>query len=116
MSAKLDVVTGYLGSGKTTFIEKYIDYLNASGISFAVIENEFGRAGVDADILRSTGAEIHEISGGCVCCTLKVTLYDLLSDLAKRVERIILEPSGLFCGDDLIDVGKADASVDLDLI
>jgi len=104
MSAKLDVVTGYLGSGKTTFIEKYIKYLGDSGITFTVIENEFGRAGVDADILRSTGAEVLEISGGCVCCTLKVTLYDMLADLAERADRIILEPSGLFCGDDLIDI------------
>lgn len=104
MSARLDVVTGYLGSGKTTFIEKYIKYLNENNITFAVIENEFGRAGIDADILRTTGAEVLEISGGCVCCTLKVTLYDMLADLSARVERIILEPSGLFCGDDLVDI------------
>ena len=104
MSARLDVVTGYLGAGKTTFIEKYITYLKENCITFAVIENEFGRAGIDAECLRATGAEILEISGGCVCCTLKVTLYEMLEKLSGEVDRIILEPSGLFCGDDLLDI------------
>lgn len=104
MSAFLDVVTGYLGAGKTTFILKYIDYLKENNITFAVIENEFGRAGTDADILRASCAEILEISGGCVCCTLKTTLYDMLNSLSEKVDRIILEPSGIFCGDDLIDI------------
>lgn len=101
---RLDVVTGFLGAGKTTFLAQYTDWLNEKGVSYCIIENEFGKAGIDADILSSSGAKILEISGGCVCCTLKVTLHNMLLDLCNKVDRILLEPSGLFCGDDLLDI------------
>ena len=101
---KLDVVTGFLGAGKTTFLQAYHRWLTDTGAASCIIENEFGDAGVDGAVLRSGGAAVREISGGCVCCTLKVTLRDMLWELAGQVERIILEPSGLFCGDDLLDI------------
>lgn len=101
---KLDVVTGFLGAGKTTFLQAYHRWLTDMGAASCIIENEFGDAGVDGAVLRSGGAAVREISGGCVCCTLKVTLRDMLWELAGQVERIILEPSGLFCGDDLLDI------------
>ena len=100
----LDVVTGFLGSGKTTFLAWYIRWLKKSGIRACVIENEFGRAGVDGALLKTTGVTLREISGGCVCCTLKVTLHQLLGELSEHYDRILLEPSGLFCGDDLMDI------------
>lgn len=100
----LDVVTGFLGAGKTTFLSRYIRWLEKQNIRSCVIENEFGRAGVDGALLSKQGVRIKEISGGCVCCTLKVTLHDLLMELSGQVDRIILEPSGLFCGDDLMDI------------
>lgn len=103
-NTRLDVITGFLGAGKTTFLGYYTRWLNGKGISYCIIENEFGKAGIDADILADTGAKILEISGGCVCCTLKVTLYDMLRELCGKVERVLLEPSGLFCGDDLLDI------------
>lgn len=101
---QLDVITGFLGAGKTTFLARYAHWLERRGVSFCIIENEFGRAGVDSAILQKTGARVKEISGGCVCCTLKVTLHDLLLELDGKVNRILLEPSGLFCGDDLMDI------------
>jgi len=104
MITYLDVVTGFLGAGKTTFLERYTQYLRKSGVSFCIIENEFGRAGVDGAQLRQSGAQVRELSGGCVCCALKVPLHALIEELTGQVERILLEPSGLFCGDDLMDI------------
>lgn len=101
---KLDVVTGFLGAGKTTFLQTYHRWLTVKGVTSCIIENEFGAAGVDGAVLRGSGAAVRDISGGCVCCTLKVTLRELLWELAGQVERVILEPSGLFCGDDLLDI------------
>ena len=100
----LDVITGFLGAGKTTFLARYSNWLKERNISFCIIENEFGRAGVDGALLMRDGLRVKEISGGCVCCTLKVTLHDMLRELSGEVERVILEPSGLFCGDDLLDI------------
>lgn len=100
----LDVVTGFLGAGKTTFLTRYTRWLEKQNMRYCVIENEFGRAGVDGALLEKQGVRVKEISGGCVCCTLKVTLHDLIRDLSAQVDRIILEPSGLFCGDDLMDI------------
>lgn len=101
---KLDVITGFLGAGKTTLLSRYTRWLKDVGQSFCVIENEFGAAGIDGALLAGQGAAVREISGGCVCCTLKVTLYELLRSLDGQVDRIVLEPSGLFCGDDLLDI------------
>lgn len=102
----LDVVTGFLGAGKTTLIARYCRWLRSRGVRYCVVENEFGTAGVDGALLRNAGVSVKEISGGCVCCTMKVTLYQLLEQLSEQVDRIILEPSGLFSGDDLLDIVK----------
>lgn len=104
MITYLDVITGFLGAGKTTFLECYTQYLRETGASFCIIENEFGRAGVDGAQLRQSGAQVRELSGGCVCCALKVPLHALIEELTGQVDRILLEPSGLFCGDDLMDI------------
>lgn len=104
VTTRVDVITGFLGAGKTTFLLRYCRWLRQQGIPFAVIENEFGQAGVDASLLSAADIEAEEISGGCVCCTLKTVLYDKLCRLAGQVERIVIEPSGLFCGDDLMDI------------
>lgn len=101
---KLDVITGFLGAGKTTLIQAYLPWLTRQGLRSCVIENEYGAAGVDGAVLKAISTDVREISGGCVCCTMKVTLHDLLCRLAGQVDRIILEPSGLFCGDDLLDI------------
>lgn len=102
--ARIDLVTGFLGAGKTTFLQYYTAYLRRRGVRFAVIENEFGTAGVDAATLKGGGAEIREISGGCICCTLKVGFHDLLVELSGEFERILVEPSGVFNADEFLDV------------
>lgn len=94
---RVDLVTGFLGAGKTTFIKKYGRYLKERNITFAVIENEYGGAGIDSSILANTDIETRELAGGCMCCTLKVGFYDMLLELAdKGFDRIIVEPSGIY--------------------
>ena len=68
----VDLITGFLGAGKTTFLQKYTDYLARQGIRFAVVENEFGAAGVDTAALQAGGQPhaVYELTGGCICCTL----------------------------------------------
>jgi G3E family GTPase len=102
--AKVDLITGFLGAGKTTYIARYAAYLRAGGQRFAVIENEFGAAGVDAALLREDGVDVEELAGGCICCALKVHFHDALLALAKRCGRILVEPSGIFNPGDFFEV------------
>jgi G3E family GTPase len=92
----IDLVTGFLGAGKTAFIAHYIEWLKRQGQSFAVLENEFGAVGVDSATLKETGGDIEEISGGCLCCGLLSGFSDTLTWLSGRYDRIIVEPSGIF--------------------
>lgn len=101
LRAKVDLITGFLGAGKTTFVKKYMKYLGERGISYAVIENEFGAAGVDASLI---GGSVFELSGGCICCGQKVNFHNLIIELAAHAERIIVEPSGVFNADDFFDI------------
>ena len=102
----VDLITGFLGAGKTTFLQKYTDYLARQGIRFAVVENEFGAAGVDTAALQASGQPpaVYELTGGCICCTLKQSFHEMLSGLAGRYARILVEPSGLFNLDDFNEV------------
>lgn len=99
--SKVDLITGFLGAGKTTFIRRYLRHLDAQNITYAVIENEFGASGVDSSIL---GASVRELNGGCICCGQKVNFHNLILELAQEVERIIVEPSGVFNADDFFDI------------
>jgi len=101
---EIDLVTGFLGAGKTTFIKKYGDFLKRKNIKFAVVENEFGAPGVDSAILKSEFGNVTEIAGGCICCTMKTGFHDIIRDLCETCDRIIVEPSGIFNGDDFFDV------------
>lgn len=101
---EIDLVTGFLGAGKTTFIKKYGSFLKQKNINFAVIENEFGAAGVDSAILNTEFGNISEIAGGCICCTMKTGFHQLISELSETCDRIIVEPSGIFNSDDFFDV------------
>jgi Putative GTPases (G3E family) len=104
---QVDLITGFLGVGKTTYIAKYIDYLKSVGQTFAVIENEFGMAGVDSKILSMDNAVIKELSGGCICCSLKVNFHDMLVELSGHYDRIIVEPSGIFNPYDFFTIMKS---------
>ncbi|OON92870.1 MAG: hypothetical protein ATN31_07705 [Candidatus Epulonipiscioides saccharophilum] len=93
----IDIVTGFLGSGKTTFITKYASYLRKFGEKILIIENEFGLAGIDGAFLREKEFEVVEISGGCVCCTQKEKLISfILEALFQGFDRVIIEPSGIY--------------------
>ena len=94
--AVIDLICGSLGAGKTTYIKKYSRFIAQKGLSFAVIENEYGEAGVDSAFLLNDGIETSELSGGCICCTLKVGFHDELIRLANTSDRIIVEPSGIY--------------------
>ncbi len=94
--ANIDLITGFLGAGKTTFIRKYAAYLDSKGISYVVIENEYGSKGIDSMILQVDGITTDELFGGCICCTLKVGFHDMLLTFADKVDRIIVEPSGVY--------------------
>lgn len=104
MITKVDLITGFLGSGKTTFIARYGDWLGRQGTHFAVIENEFGASGVDRAVLGESFHDVGELSGGCICCTLKTGFYAMLANLAGQYDRIIVEPSGLFDMDDFFEI------------
>ncbi|MGN0251354.1 MAG: CobW family GTP-binding protein [Oliverpabstia sp.] len=94
---RVDLFTGFLGAGKTTLIQKYGACLSEKGIRFAVIENEYGKAGVDTAILQQKGMKTKELAGGCICCTLKAGFHDLILKLHEEgAERILVEPSGIY--------------------
>ena len=103
---KIDLINGFLGSGKTTFIRYLLPCLSRRGERVAVVENEFGSAGVDTAILAAAGAQVTELTGGCICCGQKVNFYHLLCELCGSGDwdRILVEPSGVFNCDDFLDI------------
>lgn len=96
MKTKIDLVTGFLGAGKTSFIRSYADWLRRQGTSFTVVENDFGAVGVDTAALREACGDVFEVSGGCICCSLTPNFTELLLSLCGHYERIVVEPSGVF--------------------
>lgn len=66
---KVDIISGFLGAGKTTFIKELIEKVFA-GEKLVLIENEFGEIGIDGGFLQDAGIEITEMNSGCICCTL----------------------------------------------
>ena len=93
---KIDIISGFLGAGKTTLIQKLLKEALA-GSKVVLIENEFGEIGIDGGFLQESGGEIREMNSGCICCSLvgdfKTSLQEVLQTYAP--ERIIIEPSGV---------------------
>lgn len=93
---KIDIVSGFLGAGKTTLIKKLLKETLA-GTKVVLIENEFGQIGVDSGFLKESGIEIKEMNSGCICCSLVgdfgTSLKEVLETYAP--ERILIEPSGV---------------------
>ena len=110
---KIDIISGFLGAGKTTLIKKLIKEA-LSGQKLVLIENEFGEIGIDGGFLKEAGIEITEMNSGCICCTLVGDFGTALRDVITKYEpdRIIIEPSGV---GKLSDVIKAVADVKKDL-
>lgn len=92
---KLDIISGFLGSGKTTLIKKILDFYKNEKI--VVIENEFGEIGIDANIIQKDGLDIIELQNGCICCSMKLNFKDTILKVAKKFnpDRIIIEPTGI---------------------
>ena len=109
---KIDIISGFLGAGKTTLIKKLIKEA-ISGQKLVLIENEFGEIGIDGGFLKEAGIEITEMNSGCICCTLVGDFGTALRDVITKYEpdRIIIEPSGV---GKLSDVIKAVADVKKD--
>ena len=113
--AKIDIISGFLGAGKTTLIRKLIaDALK--GQQVALIENEFGEIGIDGGFLKEAGIEIREMSQGCICCSLVGDFAASLKEVMDTYhpDRILIEPTGV---GKLSEIMKAidDASADADL-
>jgi len=94
---KCMIIGGFLGSGKTTTIRKLVEYLGAQGQRTAIIVNEIGEVGIDGDIISEGGVETREITSGCVCCTLRISMEHTLRSLitSYRPDTIIIEPTGI---------------------
>ncbi len=93
---KVDIISGFLGAGKTTLIKKLFSS-SFKNEKVALIENEFGEIGIDGAFLKDTGINIKEINSGCICCSLSGNFKEALSELIKTydLDRIIIEPSGV---------------------
>lgn len=93
---KIDIISGFLGAGKTTFIKKMIQEAFA-GEQVVLIENEFGEIGIDGGFLKEAGIEIREMNSGCICCSLVGDFGASLKEVIDTYhpDRVIIEPSGV---------------------
>ena len=110
---KIDIVSGFLGAGKTTLIKKLLKEALA-GTKVVLIENEFGEIGVDGGFLKEAGIEIKEMNSGCICCSLVGDFGTSLQEVLTTYEpeRVLIEPSGV---GKLSDVMKAVQDVKTDV-
>ena len=109
---KIDIISGFLGAGKTTFIKKMLDEVFA-GEKIVLIENEFGEIGIDGGFLKDAGIEITEMNSGCICCSLVGDFGKNLHEVIDKYhpDRILIEPSGV---GKLSDVMKSVIDVEKD--
>ena len=115
---KVDIISGFLGAGKTTFIKELIEKVFA-GEKLVLIENEFGEIGIDGGFLQDAGIEITEMNSGCICCTLvgdfSVALKKVLDEY--HPDHVIIEPSGVGKLSDIaaaIENVKEDADIEIE--
>lgn len=93
---KIDIISGFLGAGKTTLIKKLLSEA-LKGEQVVLIENEFGEIGIDGGFLKEAGIEIREMNSGCICCSLVGDFGTALNEVIEKYhpDRIIIEPSGV---------------------
>ena len=94
--AKIDIISGFLGAGKTTLIKKLLQE-GFNGEKVVLIENEFGEIGIDGGFLKDAGIEITEMNSGCICCSLVGDFATALKEVLDKYnpDRILIEPSGV---------------------
>ncbi len=102
---KIDIISGFLGAGKTTLIKKLLEEC-FKGEKLVLIENEFGEIGIDGGFLKDSGIQINEMNSGCICCSLVGDFNQALHDVVEQYQpdRVIIEPSGV---GKLSDVSRA---------
>ncbi|MCI7150666.1 CobW family GTP-binding protein [Coprococcus catus] len=115
---KVDIISGFLGAGKTTFIKKLIEEV-FPGEKLVLIENEFGEIGIDGGFLKDAGVEITEMNSGCICCTLVGDFSKALQKVLTEYQpdRVIIEPSGVGKLSDVvkaIEGVKEEADIEID--
>ena len=93
---KIDIISGFLGAGKTTFIKKMLEEV-FSGEKVVLVENEYGEVGIDGGFLKDAGIEIKELNSGCICCSLVGDFNRSLNEVIETYhpDRILIEPSGV---------------------
>jgi putative photosynthetic complex assembly protein 2 len=94
---EVDIVAGFLGAGKTTFLRRRLDELAALPGKTVVLVNDFASVGVDGSLLNNQGADVVELPNGCICCSLRDDLSRQLEETVKRFapDRVLIEPSGV---------------------
>ena len=113
MSIKVDIISGFLGAGKTSLIRKMFEN-GFNNEKVVLIENEFGEIGIDGSFLKEAGVDIKEINSGCICCSLVGDFAASMAEVVNKFtpDRIIIEPSGV---GKLSDIVKAVEDLDIDL-
>lgn len=115
---KIDIISGFLGAGKTTLIKKLLQDALA-GTQTVLIENEYGEVGIDGGFLKEAGIEIREMNSGCICCTLVGDFGTSLQEVMKQYhpDRILIEPSGVGKLSDVMRAVQdvADEAADMEL-
>ncbi|MBQ9061473.1 MAG: GTP-binding protein [Eubacterium sp.] len=107
---KVDLITGFLGSGKTTFIRHYAEYLARTGQKYMIIENEFGSISVDPMLLKDLDVPVKDLAGMCMCCAGFDKFRGMLIGGAKSgCDRILVEPSGIYDVDEFFTMMHLDA-------
>jgi G3E family GTPase len=99
------IITGFLGSGKTTFLNHLLKKYSA--VRFAIIENEFGELGVDGDLLYSEKIPVYELINGCICCTLNTDFYNALQIIQEKhndIDHLLIETTGIADPSHVIDL------------
>ena len=105
--AKIDIISGFLGAGKTTLIKKLIAEA-FEGEKLVLIENEFGEIGIDGGFLKEAGIQITEMNSGCICCSLVGDFGEALKEVLTKYspDRVIIEPSGVGKLSDVVNAVK----------
>ena len=93
---KIDIISGFLGAGKTTFIKKMLEEVFQNE-KVVLVENEYGEVGIDGGFLKDSGIEIKELNSGCICCSLVGDFSRSLKEVVETYhpDRILIEPSGV---------------------